>query len=126
MSPCYLSKNFAFWSLGCAGILAVILLIPCIIWGSITVTQYVHYRNVRKIHTNTTCLLLNYTVRSHDCLHNTGEHGPYTCYDERFLVTYPILNKTSITSVTAILDTENTHHQTQVLVILFLYYNNKI
>ncbi len=91
------------------------IFIPCIIWGSISASWYVKYKNIRNMYTPTTCLLLNYTVNSHQCEDcGTDSCTYYTCFDERFVVSYPISNNSYITSIFSSLDNAEKHQQTQV------------
>ncbi|CAF4644795.1 unnamed protein product [Rotaria socialis] len=101
-----------------------IILIPFIIWGSVSTAAYVRYRNIHKSHTNTTCLLLNYTVHQHECENCDSESCTYyTCYDERFLVKYPISNGTFITGTSASFDRDEPHKQTQIGKSYTCFYN---
>jgi hypothetical protein len=86
-----------------------------IIWGSISASSYVEYQNIRNSHTNTTCLLLNYTVRENKC-QTCGNYGyfSYTCFDEQFLLLYSIFNGRDVTSVYRSFGNSRMHDQRQV------------
>ncbi|CAF3380174.1 unnamed protein product [Rotaria socialis] len=86
-----------------------IILIPFIIWGSVSTAAYVRYRNIHKSHTNTTCLLLNYTVHQHEC--------------ENCDIKYPISNGTFITGTSASFDRDKPHKQTQIGKSYTCFYN---
>ncbi|CAF1186056.1 unnamed protein product [Adineta ricciae] len=67
------------------------------------------------MYTPTTCLLLNYTVQSHQCEDcSDGSCKYYTCYNEFFQATYPIANGTYIISTTSSIDRSEQHQQTQI------------
>jgi hypothetical protein len=104
---------FSLWPAGALCTCAVF--VGCIIWGSFSAAHYVNYQNTRSVYTSTICLLLNYTVVQHTrqyCSSNVC--ASYTCFDERFLVTYPISNNTYITSVFSSFDEDKPYQQSQV------------
>ncbi len=109
------SDEWPYSALRCGCFCIFILLIPCIIWGSISASSYVRYRNIRKNYNNTTCTLLNYTVLKHECTFCASQLcSSNTCFNEQFLVTYPISNKTYITSIFVSFDKDKIHQQSQV------------
>ncbi|CAF2250822.1 unnamed protein product [Rotaria magnacalcarata] len=100
------------------GYLTALFFLPCIIRSSSTASSYVTKRNSRNALTNTTCLLLNYTVLKHTCEDVIQTRGTntdeYTCFDETFHVSYPIFNQTQITSIFHSARKEKAHQQTQI------------
>lgn len=100
---------------GCIGFTLFCAFIPCIIWGSISASYYVRYQNIRKIYTNTSCLLVNYTSHKYRCgtCYRDG-CDYYQCFNELFTVQYPIWNNTYITSDFATFASKNRHEQREV------------
>lgn len=104
----------------CSNIFAWIALIifagsPFIIWGSITASYYVKDRHTRDTYTNTTCLLLNYTLHKHLCI-SCYYYGCryYNCFDEYFTLSYPTLNNTIIETTVVAWSNAQQHAQREV------------
>ncbi|CAF3310563.1 unnamed protein product [Rotaria socialis] len=101
-----------------AGVLIALMFTPLILWGSIEASSYVTNRDIRNAFTNTTCLLLIYTVLKHTCEDRIQSRGTnpneYTCFDETFHVSYPIFNRTQITSIFHSARKKKAHQQTQI------------
>ena len=72
--------------------------IGCIIWGSITASFYTKQQNIRYSHTNTACLLLEYTAKEHRCVQCGFGCIEYKCFDETLQLSYPIANGSYINS----------------------------
>lgn len=85
-----------------------------IIWGLITTINYVKYRHIRQVYTNTTCLLLNYTWFEYTCTRCSYDCVDYHCFDEYFTLLYPISNGTNITNVMKSFRNEKQHVQRKV------------
>lgn len=96
------------------GGIAAILYVSCILWGSITAVTYRENRKIQISHTQTTCLVLNYTVFSHTCQSCSGSCNLYTCYDETLHISYPIFNQTVITTILSSTDKAKPYEKTQV------------
>ncbi len=91
-------------------------IITCIIYGSISASNYVKTKNTWQLYTSTNCLLLNYSLADHQCqsCSSYGYCSYYECFDEVFTVSYPISNGTSIRSVFSSMNNPAQHFQTQV------------
>ena len=120
-SCCKESSTFCAAALVCAFVVAFFSFIVFIIVGSIAASQYVKDRNIRNLHKNTSCLLLNYSISEHQC-ETCGQYGcsNYKCFDEHFQVSYPIFNHTRITSVIASFNENKRHVQTVVCSIILI------
>ncbi len=66
------------------------------------------------MHTNTICLLRNYKVDVRKCIECGEECSTYKCYDEQFLVSYPIFNGSYLTSLYTSFGRCKMHKQRQV------------
>ncbi|CAF1479824.1 unnamed protein product [Adineta ricciae] len=80
------------------------LILPLFIWDISAAVRYDEYRDYIKSHTNTTCLLLNYTTYARPCRKCSNESmcRENICYDEHFMLSYSILNASNITNTTMI------------------------
>lgn len=115
------------WTI-CLWICSCCLFLECIILGSVFVSSYLEDQKIRYNHVNTCCLLHNYTVLETTCeaCNNYGCFH-YKCFDEQFLLSYPILNGSYITSTYQSFGKDKTHKQIQVqtnyycVTILFLF-----
>ncbi|CAF0889552.1 unnamed protein product [Adineta steineri] len=97
--------------------------IGCVIWGSISASHYVKYKNIEKDYAVTTCLVLNYTVTTHTCQYCTSNGcTQYRCFDERFSLKYPIADGTIVTSIFSSSHRENPYQQTQIGSSFTCYY----
>ncbi|CAF3829576.1 unnamed protein product [Adineta steineri] len=114
------SCDTCFYVIGCflCGIF-----VWCIIWGSISASQYVKYKNVRNTYDTTTCLILNYTVTKHTCQDcNNNYCTDYTCFDERFSLKYPIADGTNVTSIFSSSGRRDPYQETQIGSSFTCYY----
>ena len=98
-----------------AGILGVI---PCLTFGSIKAASYVRIRKERALYDNSTCLLLNYTLLEHKCANCNPSCTFYRCFDETFLMSYPIFNQTPVRSAYSTADRKEKHSQKLVTHII--------
>ncbi|CAF4213346.1 unnamed protein product [Adineta steineri] len=114
------SWDGCFYVIGC---FLCWVFVGCIIWGSISASHYVQYKNIRNTYDTTTCLILNYTVTKHTCQDcNNNYCTDYTCYDERFSLKYPIADGTYITSSFSSSNERNQYQQTQIGSSFTCYY----
>lgn len=93
------SENLRSAVLVCFGF-GILISIPCAIIGPITAVSYVEAQKKLPLYDSTSCQLLNYTFLEHQCQrHNGFSWSYYTCVDEKFVISYIILNGTRIQSV---------------------------
>ena len=98
---------------------------PGILLGSVSVVRYVELRNIERIYRNTTCHLLNYRGYEQRCYHIDHYHRRRSarasydpCFDEQFLVSYPIFNGTYVRSSLSTFMKYKRHSQRKVWQIL--------
>ncbi|UJR16907.1 hypothetical protein I4U23_003805 [Adineta vaga] len=109
------SKYSAYSTLRCGYTCVFLLLLPCFAWGAYAAFTFIKYHNIETTYRSTICQLLNYTVLQHDCLRCASFHCTTDqCFDEQMFVTYPIHNKTSISSVFITFNQLKMHDQSQI------------
>ena len=109
LSPC---RKRMLW----VACIAVFLCFVCLLFGALLAARHNMKRNLRNSLTNTTCLLVNYTVSETQCGVSTGQGiGVLVpCSHETFQFQYSIADQKQIISELTFTDSSLNHRQTRV------------
>ncbi|CAF4608324.1 unnamed protein product, partial [Rotaria sp. Silwood2] len=113
-------------ALHCGWFILLVSFIHGIIFGSISAARYVQDRRTHELYTNTSCLLLNYTVVTHECQRCEKDSCyPYPCFDEQLFVSYVIFNGTFLSGSFVSFNQATQHQQAQIGIYYPCLYKRK-
>lgn len=108
---CSNKHELAVW---CLWVVVLPLLFGSITLGSLFACYYVKENHLRNSYINASCLLLDYGFNEQSCQKCDGSCYTYTCFTEKFSVSYEYLNRTTVTTHIITHDFDSKHIQTQV------------